>query len=226
MEAERCKATLVWRCLTPCESTDVTALCSCYCHALVNHFECLDFRRSCSKRTLVLLTSVICMYRIIPANGSSDFVPKCMDAPGAQLAGNLCHSHGNAVVLIWAVSWCGCEMLWGEKWQSVPGVNEPICVPWKNWVHREWNCNLKKFNTVRASIKIPFRLIKWLSTLTNDKDLTVLGVVAYWWISLQPQAPESPFQGCCLQLPLDALPNCCLCPAHWQPNRIPYSSWK
>lgn len=130
---------------------------------------------------------------------------------------------GSAAALIWAVSWCGCEMLWGEKWQSVPGVNEPICVPWKNWVHREWNCNLKKFTTVRASIKIPFRLIKWLSTLTNDKDLTVLGVVAYWWISLQP---ESPFQGCCLQLPLDAFPNCCLCPAHWQPNRIPYSSWK
>lgn len=30
---------------------------------------------------------------------------------------------------------------------------------------------------MRASIKIPFRLIKWLSTLTNGKDLIVLGVL-------------------------------------------------
>lgn len=40
---------------------------------------------------------------------------------------------------------------------------------------------------MRASIKIPFRLIKWLSTLTNGKDLIVLGVL--FPFSHNPQSP-------------------------------------
>lgn len=155
-----------------------TALCSCHHSALVNQFKYLNFRGRNYFKQILVLPSVICMYRIIPVNWSSDFVTKCMDVLGSTTGSEpVAQPAGNAAVLIWVVSWCGCKMLWGEKWLSVPGANEPICLPWNNWVHREWNCNFKKFNTVRASIKIPFRLIKTQSTLTNGKDLTVLGVL-------------------------------------------------
>lgn len=132
------------------------------------------------------------MHRIISVNRSSDFVPKGRMCWGAQLAQDLWHNQ------------LGTLQCWFEQFPGVDGkcygvrndnqfpwVNEPICLPWNNGVHREWNCNFKKFNTVRASTKIPFRLIKWLCTLTNGKDFSsgVLLLIGEFPFSHNPQNP-------------------------------------